>query len=74
MFINTFMQKILLGMSSKQSCYNSYDNSHSCFRSGPQGTFKTSNFDNSDLSGIPAKILDTVENSCEEVMKIGKYI
>jgi len=43
-------------------------------RSGPQGTFKTSDFDNSDISGIPTRILKTVESSCEEVMEIGNYI
>ena len=44
------------------------------FRSGPQGTFKTSDFDNSDISGIPTRILKTVESSCEEVMEIGNYV
>ena len=44
------------------------------FRSGPQGTFKTSDFDNSDISTIPPDIKKTLEKSCDEVMKFGNYI
>lgn len=43
-------------------------------RDGPQGTFKTSDFDNSDIRGLPEGIKKTVEKSCREVMEFGKYI
>ena len=61
-------------MSSKKSAYYAWYYNQSLLSTYYWGTYRTSNFDNSNLSGIPAKILETVENSCEEVMKIGKYI
>ena len=37
------------------------------------GTFKASNFSNTDVSLLPVKLRRDVETACKDVLKIGNY-
>jgi len=42
-------------------------------RTNPYGTFKTSSFNNSNISGMPQDIMQNIEQSCKELLQAGKY-
>ena len=50
-----------------------YKHFHAEKSKGFFATFKTSNFDNSNIDGLPLDIKKTVEESCKEVLNIGNY-
>ena len=37
------------------------------------GTFKASNFSNSDLSSLALQLKNEIESTCQDVLKIGNY-
>ena len=43
------------------------------FRKGPMSTFKKSNFNNSDIKSLPAKIREEIEQHCGTVFHLGNY-